>query len=73
MTSLVITLLALIVPQSPTLLLPEGNEAWTVQVTTSGGILGTGDVILHCRPPGDSFAATNRVARKRLMFQIFNH
>jgi hypothetical protein len=43
MTPLLIAVFALLVPQIPTLLLPEGNGAWTVQVTTSGGILGTGD------------------------------
>jgi hypothetical protein len=29
--------------QIPGMLLPEGDGAWTVHVTTSGGILGTGD------------------------------
>ena len=43
MTPLLIAFFAMLVPQIPTLLLPEGNGAWTVQVTTSGGILGTGD------------------------------
>jgi len=36
-------LLALFLIQIPGLVLPAGNGAWTVQVVTSGGFLGTGD------------------------------
>jgi hypothetical protein len=35
-------ILTLLFVQAPQLLLPEGNGAWLVQISTTGGILGTG-------------------------------
>jgi hypothetical protein len=35
-------ILTLLFVQAPQLLLPEGNGAWVVQISTTGGILGTG-------------------------------
>lgn len=35
-------ILTLLFVQAPRLLLPEGNGAWVVQISTTGGILGTG-------------------------------
>jgi hypothetical protein len=35
-------ILTLLLVQAPQLLLPQGNGAWLVQISTTGGILGTG-------------------------------
>jgi len=42
MFALLIVTAALLSPQAPALLLPDGNGAWTIHVTSSGGFLGTG-------------------------------
>src|SRR5262245_59930943 len=38
-----ILMLAILSPQVPAMVLPDGNGARTVQVTTAGGLLGGGD------------------------------
>jgi hypothetical protein len=38
-----ILMLAILSPQVPAMLLPDGNGAWTVHVTTAGGLVGDRD------------------------------